>query len=118
MQKYSLTGINEIWNIEHIATKELLTKELLIREVTKSCNSFTTYILKRKILLHMRKIMNEYKLPEQEVVYLFLRLWFFKAVKNFNFIKAFKECGGLLLKLWITRYHALVDKYQQEIIIV
>lgn len=118
MINYSMKGINETWKIECIARNELLTKDVLIRELTKSSDLFLINIYKRKIFNHMRKIMREYKLTEQEVVYLFLRLYFFGAVKNFDFSKAFNDCTGLLLKLWLSRYYALVDKYQQEKIIV
>ncbi len=117
MKNHIVPGLN--WTcIENIAKDELLTKEVLIREVIKRCNSFVIQIPKRKIFKHVRKIMQEYHLTEQEVVYIFLRLYFSGAVKNFNFSKAFYECMGLLIKLWMIRYYTLIDKYQQEKIIV
>lgn len=113
LKKRILPGLG-YWHIEAIATEELLTKEILIREIKRSHN----FLPKGKIHRHISKIMREYKFTEQEVVYLFLRLWFFKDVKNFNFIKAFNECEGVLINLWLARYSTLVKSKQQDLIIV
>jgi len=108
-----LPGLGK-WHVEDIATKEVLTKEILVREIKRSHN----IVPKGKIYRHVSKIIREYRFTEQEVVYLFLRLWFFKDVKNFNFIKAFNDCEGVLLNLWLARYMTLVKTKQEDLIIV
>ena len=113
MKKRILPGLGN-WHVEDIATEEVLTKEILIREIKRSHN----IVPKGKIYRHVSKIIREYKFTEQEVVYLFLRVWFYKDVKNFNFIKAFNECGGVLINLWLARYRTLVEAKQQNLIIV
>lgn len=113
LKKRILPGLGN-WHVEGIATEELLTKEILVREIKRSHN----FLPKGKVYRHVSKIMQEYKFTEQEVVYLFLRLWFYKDVKNFNFIKAFNECEGVLINLWLARYRTLVESKQQDLIIV
>ena len=101
---------------DNIAEKELLTKEVLIREIKKE--TVVSKRVERKICRYIRLVMKSNAILEQEVIYIFLRLWFLREVEHFNFMKSFEKNKSLIQRLWRPRYGRIIEKCQKERIIV
>lgn len=105
--------------VDHIARSELLTCNVLIREIIKSnkdkelskstCN---------KIESAVRSVRLEYGFEEPKIIYIFLKLWHCGFVKKYNFIKAMAITSNTRLEMWKGNYDRSIKWIQEQFIIV
>ena len=105
--------------VDDTAESELLTCNVLIRELTKSnerkplskstCN---------KIERAVRRVKHDYGLEEQETIYIFLKLWYCGFVKKYNFVKAMATTSNVRVGMWKRTYYMKIKYIQEQLIIV
>lgn len=110
---------NKIALVDYIAANELLTCNVLIRELIKSNKgkelSKNTY---KEIARAVSRVKREYAIEEQETIYIFLKLYYCGFVKKYNFIKAMATTSNLRLDMWKRAYNRSIRNIQEQFIVV
>lgn len=118
-EHHQIKNWSKVLAAECIARNELLTYDVLIREIIKSNKdkSLKRSICK-KIERQIRTVKSQYELEEREVIYIFLKLWYYGFVKKYNFIKALETTSNLRVSMWKREYYIRIQQIQEQFIIV
>ncbi len=101
-------------NVDKIAIAEKLTKEILIREVSRTTKSKGVKINTEEILTDLRCISCLYDLDECVVIYCFIRLWNEGKVINYNFLESYNMNRFEIIPIYIKQYYANISKIQNK----
>lgn len=110
---------SKLAHVDDIAESELLSCNVLIRELVKSNEGKK---LSKNICWQIERavktVKHDYNLEEQETIYIFLKLYYSGLVKKYNFIKAMVTTSDLRMDMWKKAYNRRIRHIQNQLIIV